>query len=208
MKKDECLLVIFSKAPVAGKVKTRLIAELGSEGAASLYMQLVKKTLATASQSSINNIILYCTPDDNHPFFGSCAAEFNLELQTQKGHDLGARMANAIMNGLESYRAVILIGCDCPELSINDLNNAAEQLINGSNIVLGPSEDGGYYLIGLTQYRAELFADIVWGRSNVLLTTRNRIEMLDIESFELPMHWDIDQPNDYYRYLEICNSTN
>ena len=207
MKKDECALIVFSKAPVAGKVKTRLISELGNDGAASLYMKLTKKTLLTASQSTINNIILYCAPDDNHPFFGACATEFNLELQTQKGLDLGARMANAMLNSLETYRAVIIIGCDCPELSIDDLNNAAKKLVNGNNIVLGPSEDGGYYLIGLTQYRAELFTNIVWGKPDVLSATRNRIKMLDIESFELPMHWDVDQPNDYYRYLDIYNST-
>jgi len=206
MKKGECALVVFSKAPEAGKVKTRLISELGSEGAASLYMKLVKKTLLTASQSSLKNVILYCAPDDNHPFFVSCATDFNLELQTQKGFDLGDRMSNAMMNSLKSYRAAIIIGCDCPELSVDDLNSAAEKLANGNNIVLGPSEDGGYYLIGLTQYRAELFADIVWRKSDVLSTTRNRIKMLDIEAFELPMHWDVDQPDDYYRYLDFNNS--
>ena len=201
MEKDECALLIFSKAPVPGKVKTRLISELGSEGAASLYIELVKKTLLTTEQSSIDSVTMYCTPDENHLFFRSCAANFNLRLQSQKGFDLGDRMANAMMEALDAYSAVIIIGCDCPALSVDDLDQAAEKLASGCNIVLGPSEDGGYYLIGLTGYRAELFEDMVWGRPDVLAITRERVRLLELESFELPAHWDVDKPDDFYRYL-------
>lgn len=205
MTDKNCALVIFSKAPVPGQVKTRLISELGTEGAAGLYMKLVKHTLRIARQSSLHDIFLYCSPDTSHPFFVSCAQEFGLQLRTQQGEDLGLRMAAAIDEALGCHDAVIITGCDCPGLLAADLDQAAKRLNSGSDVVLGPSEDGGYYLIGLAGSQPGLFSGVDWGQPDVLAVTRERVAGLGLDLFELPVRWDIDRPNDVYRYLDECD---
>jgi len=202
MNKRPCALIVFCKAPVPGRVKTRLIPELGADGAAAFFMKLARGTFETARQSAIQDIYLYCSPDTDHPFFQRCAADYRLLLRPQQGRDLGERMAGAFAGLLSRYRSAVLIGCDCPELTAADLDTAAGKLAAGSEIVLGPSEDGGYYLIGMTRDHPELFEDLQWGLPDVLVKTRERIAASGLDLAELPLRWDVDRPNDLYRFLD------
>ncbi len=202
MSKEKCALMIFCKAPVPGQVKTRLIPELGPDGAAALFTKLAKGTIATARQSSIEDIYLYCSPDISHSFFASCVDEFRISLRQQQGGDLGERMAGAFGDVLAVYGSAVLIGCDCPDLASADLDAASAALGSGADVVLGPCEDGGYYLVGLQRTLPQLFEHMQWGSPEVLDKTRERITGSGLAVTELPLRWDVDRPIDLYRYLD------
>jgi len=100
---------------------------------------------------------------------------------------------------------VLMIGADCPELSADDLHLAYRKLRQNHDVVLGPAEDGGYYLIGVKSVRNELFTDIQWGSSKVLSTTRARLKKMDLSFFELCERWDVDRPEDLQRYYRLLS---
>ncbi len=203
MVSEECLLNIFTKAPVPGKVKTRLIPTLGEDDAAKLYQSLLNRTLETAKQAGIANVQLWCTPTIEHSYLKACADRFSVGLRLQEGNDLGERMYFAVEDSLNRGNYVLIIGADCPELSADDLHLAYRKLRQKHDIVLGPAEDGGYYLIGVKSVRNELFTDIQWGSSKVLSTTRDRLKKMDLSSFELCERWDVDRPEDLERFYRL-----
>jgi rSAM/selenodomain-associated transferase 1 len=202
MNKKEVALIIFTKTPVEGKVKTRLIPKWGTEGALLLYKDLLKQTLETAKSSNLDDIYLFCTPSVDSPLIKFSANYFEINLALQTGIDLGERIFNAFENKLAEYTKVILVGCDCPGLTSHDLLTANNKLAEGMDIVLGPSEDGGYYLIGLVKNQKYLFENIKWGGGTVLNETRKKISELNLSAYELPEKWDLDNPEDVYRYFE------
>ncbi len=144
---------------------------------------------------------LACAPDANHPFFGDCAARHRVAREPQPAGDLGARMLFAIAHACATAPAVVVIGSDCPALTAADLREAAQQLHRGADVVLAPTEDGGYALIGMTRPHAALFADVPWGSAGVLAATRSRAAALGLRAAELRTVWDIDRPEDYGRLL-------
>ncbi len=193
------VLQIFAKAPIPGQVKTRLISALGVNRATHLYMRLVHHTLITAKRSSFERVELWCSPTTTHDFFLRCSATYAISLRTQKGHDLGARMAHALRDGLTSHDFAVLIGCDCPALTSADLNRSARLLSEGYDAALGPAQDGGYILMGLTKFSPFLFNDIPWGTDSVLGLTRTRLSALRWHWRELPQRWDVDRPDDLFK---------
>ncbi|MEX2523592.1 MAG: TIGR04282 family arsenosugar biosynthesis glycosyltransferase [Gammaproteobacteria bacterium] len=199
MKTDGCVLIIFTKAPVPGRVNTRLIPALGEDVAKELYLELLRKTLATAATSGIN-VRLYCTPDINHPQLVELAKEFGVSLHPQRGRNLGERMDNALHEILRDHKAAVLAGCDIPELSGEDLATACTRLCSDNDAVLGPAEDGGFYLIGLSRECRGLFDNMKWGQGDVLAEMRQRLQRLGMNVYELPEHWDVDRPRDVARY--------
>jgi rSAM/selenodomain-associated transferase 1 len=190
-------MAVFAKAPVAGEVKTRLVPLLGPDGAARLHAALVRRALATAIQAGIGPVELWCAPDDSHPFFARCAAEFGAVLRTQEGDELGARMAHAFDAAFARKRSLVLIGSDCPALKATDLQEAARALAS-HDAVLAPAEDGGYVLVALAR-RLPVFEGISWGGSNVMAQTRARLEAAGASWHALPTLWDVDRPEDYAR---------
>ena len=194
--KKEVVLLIFTRTPIPGKVKTRLIPITGEAGAVEIHTELLKQTIETAKRSSIKHIELWCTPTTEHQTLAALAENFSITLKTQAGGDLGERMCFAIEQALRSYNGVLLIGSDCIELSEFDLELALEKLINGCDVVLGPAYDGGYYLIGLTKSYRQLFINIEWGTDRVLEKTRERVAQLKLKSYELARRRDIDRPED------------
>lgn len=200
-------LVVFAKAPIAGKVKTRLVPPLSPQEAAALHTELVEATLRAAlGCQHIAAVELWCTPDINHPFFQHCAQRYGVPLCTQHGADLGARMHHALAKTLDQGAAfALLIGTDCPLLTCDYLDAAAVLLSTNMDIVLAPAEDGGYALIGLRRVQANLFSEIAWGKDTVLQTTRNRIRDLGLRGRELPVVWDLDRPQDLARYRHLAN---
>jgi uncharacterized protein len=190
-------LIIFTRYPVPGKTKTRLIPVLGEEGATKLHRQLTEKTISTAQK-----LFFY------HPL----ALEINFAggtkilmqnwlgdtfiYQPQPDGDLGERMAIAFQKSFQSdYEKVIIIGTDCPTLKHHILREAFETL-NQNELVLGPAEDGGYYLIGLRHFIPQLFQNITWGTSSVLEQTNAIALSLNLSIAYLPILADIDRPED------------
>jgi glycosyltransferase A (GT-A) superfamily protein (DUF2064 family) len=108
-------------------------------------------------------------------------------------------MASALHETLKVASSALLIGTDCPSLTREDLRAASMALQKGTEAVIGPTEDGGYALIGLKRVDAGLFKGITWGAENVLEETRNRLRALGWKWHELPVRWDIDRPKDVDR---------
>ncbi len=189
---------VFAKAPVAGQVKTRLIPAIDGDAAALLHRRLVLHTLRTACDAAPGRVELHCSPSTDHPFFAECAARHDLALVRQCEGDIGARMAYA-MRAAAPDNALLLIGTDCPARTVADLLAAIAALESGRDAVLGPVEDGGYSLIGLSRFDARLFHDIAWSTDQVLAQTLVRLQHYDFRVRMLPALWDVDRPDDLVR---------
>lgn len=196
-------LIIFSKPPVPGKVKTRLIPGIGRNKAASIYKELLAKTLSTAVQTDFSSIQLWVDNDINHPFFKKIKNRHPVKLYRQSGKDLGQRMSRAFDMALRKYPFVVLIGSDCPTLTVADLNQAGLSLAKGVDAVLGPAEDGGYYLIGLRENNFRLFENISWGKKTVMEETCCRINNLNWKFDLLSRRWDLDRTADLLPYFKL-----
>ncbi|WP_340121408.1 TIGR04282 family arsenosugar biosynthesis glycosyltransferase [Methylobacter svalbardensis] len=196
----DAVLMIFCKAPIPGQVKTRLVPELTAEQAAELHIELSTKTLQRAIQSNLCPVQLWCAPTTDHAFFTASKAAYPLVLKQQQGADLGERMHHAFCSALATYSRALLMGCDCPSLTGQDLEQALTALNQENEIVIAPAEDGGYVMIGLNRPHPELFDNMPWGTARVLAQTRNRIERYKLHHHELSEQWDLDTPKDLERY--------
>jgi len=192
-------ILVFARAPVPGAAKTRLIPLLGAEGAAELQRRLLLHALSVAAAAFPDGLSLWCAPDDSHPALRAAAARHGAGLQAQQGADLGARMAHAFAFALRQWRAVIVIGTDCPALTAARLQEAAAALHDGHDAVFVPAEDGGYALVGLAREAPRLFTGITWGGNEVMAATRERLRDSGLRWRELATLWDIDRPDDYQR---------
>ena len=196
---DDARLLVFAKAPEPGLVKSRLVPFLGAQGAADLYSRMVLHTIRLACSTGLCPVELWCAPGKAHPFFRQCAEQYPILLFDQCEGGLGDRMAHGFANGLQRAASVVLIGADCPSITGDDLCQCLRWLQDDADVVLGPAEDCGYYLLGARQMISELFYDIPWGGPEVLPITRQRIERLGIECRELTTRWDVDQLEDVAR---------
>ncbi|MBT6070891.1 MAG: glycosyltransferase [Proteobacteria bacterium] len=200
------VILVFARAPEAGQAKTRLIPKLGPEGAAQLHSRLVHLTLETATAFHNVSVQLWCSPDPHRSFFSQCRATYDVTLHAQSGVDLGERMLNAFNQALTDYDWALLIGTDCPDLNIEDFEQAEQDLNNGIDVVLGPAADGGYYLIGLKRPEPNLFQNIPWGGSEVLSCTYTRLNEAGLTFSQLHEHHDIDRPEDLIRFLRLSDA--
>jgi hypothetical protein len=199
-----CAIVqVFAKAPVPGQVKTRLIPILGADGATELYRRLVRHTLATAALARVGPIEVWTTAPGQDAFIRSCKRVLGVDAHLQPDGDLGARIYSAAEDGLRRAGGVIVVGADCPTMDLDDLRAARDALAAGDDVVLGPAEDGGYWLIGLARCDPALFAGIAWSTAAVLDATRERLEGLGWRWSELTTRWDVDRPEDLARLAEI-----
>ena len=196
MKFPAARLIVFAKAPTPGQVKTRLMPQLTAEQAATLHKQLVEQTLATAVQAKLAPVELWCAPRTDHPFFQRCREQFGVALESQQGSGLGERMHHAFLSTLRHCSATVLVGSDVPDLSQEYLHDAFAALHENSDAVLGPAEDGGYFLLGLRRPSAELFNGMRWSVPTVLNDTRTRLKKLGWQWQELATLRDVDRPED------------
>jgi rSAM/selenodomain-associated transferase 1 len=194
-----CRVIVFARAPEPGKVKTRLIPALSAAGAAELHRRLVRHSLGAATGARLGPVELWCAPDTGDPFFRECERRLGISLSAQGEGDLGARMQRAFESALARAARAILVGSDIPALSAQYLRDADQALVRGNEVVIGPAEDGGYVLIGLSRCDPELFRDIPWGGPEVMAETRRRIASLAWRLSELPVLWDVDRPEDLGR---------
>ncbi len=191
-------VAVFAKAPEPGRVKTRLAATLGAEGAAALHAGLVRQALATAVASGVGEVELWCAPDERHAFFEACRREFGARLVPQRGENLGARMRSAFDEAHRAGAALVLIGSDCPALRAADLA-AAAAAFGEADAVFVPAEDGGYVLVALARPCPGAFEGVDWGTAAVMAQTRDRLAAAGVRWRELSASWDVDRPEDYAR---------
>ena len=188
-------IAILAKAPEPGVAKTRLIPELGPEGAAALQARLLAQTVATAAAAAIGPLTIWATPNPKHPAFQDLRQRFKLTLAQQQDGDLGARMAAAVA---AARGPALVIGSDSPALTVEHLRDAAE-VLGSYDAVLIPAEDGGYVLIGLRKPQSVLFSDVDWGTPTVMAETRFLLSAHNLTWRELPPLWDVDTPEDLER---------
>lgn len=200
---DRTIVQVFAKAPVPGKVKTRLIPLLGPEGATELHCRLMRHTLATAALARIGPIEIWTTEPGEGAFLETCRRVLGLPIRLQPEGDLGVRMHTAASDGLRRGAAVIVLGCDCPTMHFDDLRHARDALASGEDAVLGPAEDGGYWLIGLARSHVTLFEAIPWSTPAVLDATRSRLATLGWRWRELDTRWDVDRAEDLLRLARL-----
>ena len=203
--KHNVAIIVFSKTPRPGMVKTRMIPDIGIDRSYQLYCDMFQQTLHTVTMLDSNiDIYIYCTPSKQHELFDLFQKKQNVYTKLQQGNDLGERMHNAFESTLNIYEKVVLVGCDCDELNQQILKQSIEAL-NDNDIVIGPATDGGYYLIGLKQANTSLFKNICWGSDAVLYETRQRVKQLDYKCFELPELTDIDTYSDLIKKDKYVN---
>ncbi len=195
-----CRVQVFTRAPVSGEVKTRLIPRLGAERAAEVQLTLARHALQTAVAADIGMVELWCSPDRSHPAFAKLAHQ-GIVLRNQGGGDIGTRMQRALSSALLAGDCAVLIGSDCPSLTSRDLRYAAKALQQGNDLAFVPAEDGGYVLIAAKTISSHLFDHIEWGTNRVMQQTRRRLDDLGYSWLELATRWDVDRPEDYERLL-------
>lgn len=195
MKFPQACVLQFAKTPRAGRVKTRLMPALGEQGALQMHKKLVRHTWQTLHDANLASVQLWVDAADENDFFMTLNPAVE-KLHQQQGTDLGARMAHAIEQALAQFELVVVVGSDCPVLDEAYLAAAFEALKQGTEVVLGPASDGGYVLIGMRRFYAEVFCDINWGSGEVLAQTRVRLAQLGCSWHELPQRWDVDRPED------------
>ena len=193
-------LIVFCKAPIPGQVKTRLMPEMTAQQAADVHGLLTRRLLTWLDQAQLCPIQLWCSPDYTHPFFQSCANDYQLSLHEQQGDDLGARMQHAIATSLVDSTPVLLMGCDSPSVTASDISEAIERLMASDDAVLAPAEDGGYVMIGCSGDYPILFSEMVWSTETVFDVTCQRAAQADIQLSSIRTQWDVDNFNDWQRF--------
>ncbi len=189
----EAALIIFAKSPVPGSVKTRLCPPLAPDEAATLHGSLVLDTLERTKNLADFDRFLTCAPSKQHPFFQTLAARHQVELWEQiPDEDLGKRMDHAFHTAFErKYTYAVLIGSDLPTIDGEPLQQALRAL-SEHDVVIGPSIDGGYFLIGLKKPASELFSDIPWSTDQVTSLTQQKAIALRLSIMLLPQERDLD----------------
>lgn len=196
-------LIIFAKAPIPGEAKKRLIPVLGEVGAAELHQKMLEQKLRLIQENSIAPVELHCWPDKSHPYFLDIEARYSLQLHNQQGDNLGERMAHAMQHAIDKHSSTVLIGSDSPPLDREYLITAFQQLHSGADAVIGPAEDGGYVLIGLSHFHSEIFHGIEWSSNKVYQQTQSKFEQLNLNHVKLNTLWDVDRPDDLERLGNI-----
>ena len=188
-------IVIFAKAPLPGFAKTRLIPALGALGAAALAQRLLAHALQQALDAQVGAVELCVTPGAADAVWQTLSIPAGVLMTDQGEGDLGQRMARAAQRVLDGGEAVLLTGTDCPELKALQLQQAVRAL-QRADATLIPVVDGGSVLLGLNQFHASLFADMVWSTDSVARVTLARLAQLGWRVESGPLLHDIDEPAD------------
>jgi rSAM/selenodomain-associated transferase 1 len=190
------LLIIFVKNIKLGKVKTRLAKTVGDDNAFKVYKALVEVTENATSNINVDKRIYFSDAiiDEKWP---------NDFKAVQKGNDLGERMSNAFKDGFTSgYDNIVLIGSDLPNISEDIIIHGFDS-IKSKDIVFGPAEDGGYYLVGFSKFHNCVFENKAWSTSNLLKETLTELNQKNIDVSIIVTFNDIDTFEDLQAYPEF-----
>jgi rSAM/selenodomain-associated transferase 1 len=191
-------LVVFVKDPIPGRVKTRLTPRITPDEAAKLYKAFTLDIISNArklKRNSVNNITVAYTPVGAEKAFRKLVKQ-PTNFLPQKGKNLGERMKNAFKQSFaEGAKRVVIIGTDSPTLPVPYIQKAFD-ILKKIPIVIGPTFDGGYYLVGLSGLNDDIFDGIEWGTSRVFDQTLTRIKSLNTQVYVLPPWYDVDTSED------------
>jgi rSAM/selenodomain-associated transferase 1 len=193
----------MAKAPLAGQVKTRLMPALSAEEAAALARALLLDQLVHLSAMANTDVYLAFTPSSERKVFQALAPA-GICLFPQAGDDLGARMTH-VFDTLyaRGHRCMVLIGGDLAPVPLEILADAFALLdCAAERVVLGPSRDGGYYLVGCNKPAPEIFMDMTWSHDKVLAQTVAKLTQLPMDLKLLPCWFDVDTAEDL-RHLQM-----
>ncbi|QEM66961.1 glycosyltransferase [Geobacter sp. FeAm09] len=196
-------LIIFAREPLVGTVKTRLAQGLGSHRLATeLYAAMLADVLAAAATLDDTRLLLFWALKNGA--IPAVPVPPRATMFEQQGHDLGARMANAFETAFASgCETCCIIGSDAPDLPLEYIRRAFALLERAeAEVVFGPAEDGGYYLLGLRRFQRQLFEDIVWSSAEVLQTSQERARFCGLRTALLPPWRDIDTCEDLEAFQE------
>lgn len=197
-------LIVLAKAPVAGRVKTRLAATIGAEAALRVHCRLLEATFALARGSGADTLewrydAAGGDPDGPQAALPARMAALGWRVGPQRGEDLGARMREALEAALAEGERPVLVGGDCPSLRAGDLRDAFSAL-EAAHAVFAPAEDGGYALVGLSSPAPTLFEGLPWGTPQVMALTRSRAAAAGLRVALLRTVWDVDVEADLRRW--------
>ena len=196
--KQERALIIFIKNPEKGKVKTRLAKTLGDEKALAAYHDMLKHTRETTSQVDSHRALYYSSFVDTNDDWSN--ADFHKVVQVQG--DLGHKMASAFQDLFaQGFQEVLIIGSDCLNLKPQHLEQAF-RMLKHEDFVLGPANDGGYYLLGMRSFEPSVFKNKTWSTETVLSSTLEDIQNLSKTVHLLPELIDVDNESDYLAALD------
>lgn len=189
-------IILMGKAPMPGKVKTRLCPPLSPRRAAELYTALLEDSAEeTASLRGVRRYLFFAPPESKAYFSSVLYSGFS--LLEQAGGDLGERMAHAMGEVFAGgARRAVMIGADCPALSAGRIRSAFAELSRGADAVFGPAKDGGFYLVGLSAPAPCLFHGIEWSTPAVLQSILSRCRDSCMTYALLPAESDVDTPED------------
>ncbi|HEY6368013.1 MAG TPA: TIGR04282 family arsenosugar biosynthesis glycosyltransferase [Candidatus Binatia bacterium] len=190
-------LAVMAKAPLAGQVKTRLLPVLTAQEAAELSRSLLVDQLNQLQELDATDFYLAFASNEARSLMRELAPPCFC-LLPQQGDDLGARMAAVFAKFFQmGYKNIVLIGGDLPPVPLRYFTEAYA-FLEGSNqrVVLGPSRDGGYYLVGCNQPVPQIFHGMSWSHHHVLAQTRDKLARLQIDYHLLPPWFDIDTADD------------
>ena len=191
------LVIVFTKNPEIGKCKTRLAVSIGDENTLAVYKTLIQYTAQVLSKLKEDCVVFYSEDIQTDDLWDD--ANFQKQVQSQ-GH-LGKKMQAAFEWGFhKGYKQVCIVGSDLFELEVSDIHDAF-QALETHDLVFGPAEDGGYYLMGMSAFHPEAFKDKAWSTELVLKET---LQDLKSNSFQLLKEKnDIDTVDDLKKYQEF-----
>lgn len=184
-------LIVFAREPKPGQVKTRLLTNLDVGFVTDLYRAFIQDVMHVAlDRPDWTPMLYYADREPDPPFLARYRAQCH--VRQQQGEDLGERMHQAAADCFaEGFDRVVIIGTDCLDLTREDMV-AAFECLHHIDFCLGPSTDGGYYLIGMRVIRSEPFRDVQWGTDTVLTKTLEKVDQIEHNVNLLPEKEDID----------------
>jgi len=190
-KHTDRFLAVVAKRPAAGQTKTRLCPPLSGAEAAALYECFLADTLDLMRQTDgVERAIIYL-PEDESGYFRQLAPDF--ALHPQRGDDLGARLDNLLSDALAAgARQAVVMDSDSPTLPVSSVQEAYARLDTGADVVFGPCDDGGYYLVGVTRPQPRLLREVAMSTATVLEDSLAIARSLGLKVSLLPVWYDVD----------------
>jgi rSAM/selenodomain-associated transferase 1 len=200
MQHNSNALIVVAKHPAPGKTKTRLSPPLKPEQASALYECFLLDTLDHTRQVGNTRHVIAYLPHDEREYFHQFASDF--ELIPQQGHDLGERLDNALTLYLSrGYERVVIMDSDSPTLPPEHLSQAFRSLSDGADVVLGPCDDGGYYLIGIKRPAPRLLLEVQMSTPTVAGDTIALAKEEGLRVSLLPTWYDVDDASSLLRLM-------
>ena len=211
IRKHAYALILFARDPVMGRVKTRLSSHLDERTILNLYKSFLDDSLEMISK--VTKVDHFCGvyPASVSGYFDTVASSRDVIIFPQEGVDLGERMMSAMAKRFEEgYEKVVIIGADSPSLPVSYIERA---FASEKDLIIGPSTDSGYYLIGANGHVHDVFTGVPWGTEKVLPETLARVKRIGATLEALPVWYDVDRYEDllflkaHLDLLDACGMT-